>query len=185
MKVALKAILITTLVITSVYLFRGFVYRKIVSYEQISERKNYEVKLPELHKLIADNNASVLSTPFSIINQSLVITSDALRFTGGKNDVDPNKLIVTKNAHCVGYAAFFATVCNQFFQLNDLSNEWAATPQKGELFLMGVSVHPYFHSPFFRDHDFVIIKNLKSGEELAVDPSLHDYTGIRYITLRK
>ena len=67
---------------------------------------------------------------------------------------------------------------------NRLSDLWVATPQIGQLYLMGKNIHPYFNSAFFKDHDFVIIENLKTGEIVAVDPSLHDYTGIQHVDLK-
>ena len=185
MKSAKRILLIVLSFIVLSFLFRSWLYRHIVTYKAIDQRSSYALKSPELVKLINDNANISPVVPESIIVQSLKLTSERLRFTNGKSDIDPNKLIETHYAHCVGYAAFFTTVCNQMLKQNELSDQWIATPQKGELYFMGINIHPYFKSAFFMDHDFVIIKNLLTGEEIAVDPSLHDYTGIQYITVKK
>ena len=39
-------------------------------------------------------------------------------------------------------------------------------------------------TPFFKDHDFAIIRNKRTGERIAVDPNVYDYLIIREITLR-
>jgi hypothetical protein len=184
LKSAKRILLIVLSFIVLSFLFRGWLYRHIVTYKAIDQRSTYALKSPELDKLIQDNANISSKDPEAIIERSLSLTSDILKFKRSKNDVDPNKLIETRNAHCIGYAAFFTTVCNQMFALNDLDGEWIVSPQKGHLYFMGINIHPYFKSSFLRDHDFVIIKNLKSGKEMAVDPSLHDYTGIRYVALR-
>ena len=52
----------------------------------------------------------------SIIKLELSMTSMKLSFTAGKNDIDSNKLILSKMAQCVGYASFYATTCNYLFR---------------------------------------------------------------------
>jgi hypothetical protein len=83
----------------------------------------------------------------------------------------------------VGYAAFFATTCNYLLKKYHLDATWTAQPQAGKMYLLGENIHPYFHSPFFRDHDFVVIKNKVTGEILAVDPTIHDYLFINKVAL--
>jgi hypothetical protein len=36
-------------------------------------------------------------------------------------------------------------------------------------------------TPFFKDHDFVLITKKKTGIIWAVNPSVFDYSGIRYM----
>lgn len=51
-----------------------------------------------------------------IIEAGLSLTSRQLNFTADKNQNDPNKLISLKTAHCIGYASFFATSCNNLLE---------------------------------------------------------------------
>lgn len=83
----------------------------------------------------------------------------------------------------VGCEILSITTCNLLLHKHELDSEWTAEQQKGQLFLPGENIHAHLHHPFLPDHDFVIIKNKVTGEVIAVDPSLHDYTGIHYLNL--
>ncbi len=63
-------------------------------------------------------------------------------------------------------------------------HQWVARSQIGQLYFLGTYVHPYFHSPFSKDHDFVIIENKTTGEIFAVDPTVSDYLFIVFITYK-
>lgn len=163
-------------------LFRGWLYRQVVTYKSVGTRTNYAVTSKELTAYLQSNTETQLARSVAqVIAQSLAITATTLRFTSGKNDKDPNRLVRTKKAHCVGYAAFFATTCNYLLQQNGLSGIWQAEPRIGQLYFLGTNVHQYFNSPFFKDHDFVVIRNKKTGQKLAVDPTVNDYGAIDFV----
>jgi len=166
-------------------LFRGCLYRQVVAYESIGVRMNYKVTDNELHDCINTNleNESEMNID-EIIERSLEITASELNFTSGKNDVDPNKLIHSKTAHCVGYAAFYAATCNCILKKYKLDNAWSAEPQRGKIYFLGMNVHNWFDSSFLKDHDFVIIRNSETGEIRAVDPTLYDYLYIEEVAAR-
>lgn len=90
-------------------------------------------------------------------------------------------LLLPRQANCVGYTTFFATTCNYLLEKNNLSDIWIAKPQVGQLYLLGVNIHNYFNSAFFKDHDFVTIENKKTGEIYAVDPTISDYLRIKEV----
>ncbi len=184
MKIFKRLAIISFILIAFCFAFKGWIYRHLVTYKTIERRTSYPVNSPNLEKLISENSGFQETNLKEIVKTSLSLTSKSLRFTDGNNANDPNRLVESRDANCIGYAAFMSTVCNQMLKESNLSNEWVATPQIGQLYLLGKNIHPYFKSAFFRDHDFVIIRNLTSGEEIGVDPSLHDYTGIGYITLK-
>lgn len=172
------AILMLTIVCT---LFRGWLFRHLVTYKSIGHRQNYLAKDKKLVEYIETNTSEKVEIK-DIIKQSLYATSKQLNFTSSNNYIDPNKLISSKNAHCVGYASFFSTTCNYLFEKNNLSKNWIAKPQIGQLYLMGTNMHKYFDSPFFKDHDFATIENKITGEIFSVDPSINDYFDIDFIT---
>jgi hypothetical protein len=120
-----------------------------------------------------------------IIKLALSITSKQLNFTAGKNHNDPNRLIHTKTAHCVGYAAFFATTCNHLLNRYKLNNIWTAKPWVGQLYIFDNNIHRYFNSPFFKDHNFVTITNTTTGKLYAVDPTVNDYLYIDFIMCKQ
>lgn len=157
-----------------------------MTYKSVGIRTIYSVKDKKLSELI-DATPEKKTEPdiHQIIETGLSITSGQLNFTANKNDIDPNQLINSKTAHCVGYASFFAATCNYLLQKHSLAGKWTAKHQVGQLYFLGTNVHRYFNSSFFKDHDFVTIENTETGEIIAVDPTIHDYLWIDYITYRK
>jgi hypothetical protein len=110
----IKRTLIIILILTTVgLLFRGWFYRHLVTYKTVGLRANYSATDKILTDFIDANTDKQTDPDFKqIIKLGLSITSRHLNFTSDKNDTDPNKLITSKKAHCVGYATFFATTCN-------------------------------------------------------------------------
>lgn len=166
-----------------VFFSRGWLYRQLITYKTIGQRAGYSVNDQKLihyidQRLGGKNDLDVQS----IIQLSLSITAQQLNFTAGRNDVDPNKLVSSKTAHCVGYAAFYASTCKYLFQKFNLQDTWSAKHQIGQLNLLGNNIHQYINTPFFKDHDFVTIEHKITGEVFAVDPSLYDYFWIKQVT---
>ncbi len=186
MKVIKRTILLSLIFITIGLLFRGCIYRSLVTYRSVGQRANYSVSNEKLAAYL-DASAKELNAPDiqQIIKNSLSATARQLKFTATKNDIDPNKLMTSKTAHCVGYATFFATACNYFINKYQPAGDWVAKPQIGQLYFLGVNVHAYFDTPFFKDHDFVTIENKTTGEIWAVDPSVNDYLKINFVSYKR
>ena len=183
----IKRIFFAILILTTVgLLFRGWFYRNLVTYKSVGLRTFYVATDENLIEYI-EASIDKQDDPdiWQIIKLGLSITSKKLNFTSDKNDTDPNKLITSKTAHCVGYATFFATTCNYLLDKYNLEDAWIAKPQIGELYFLGTNVHQYFSSSFFKDHDFVTIENKTTGEIYAVDPTINDYLLIDFITYTK
>jgi hypothetical protein len=175
---ALAMLMLTTVGL----LFRGWFYRHLITYKSVGHRTNYFATNKQLVDIIDANADQENSIDIrQIIKLGLSITSEQLNFTAKKNEIDPNKLISSKTAHCVGYASFFATTCHYLLDKHNLAGTWIAKPQVGHLYFFGINVHQFFKSPFYKDHDFVTIENKTTGETFAVDPTLHDYFSIDFV----
>ena len=186
MKFIQRIILIILMLTTFGLVFRGWLYLHLVLYQSVGVRTNYmatDDKLINYIETSADEQPDLDIA--QIIQLGLSITSKQLNFTATRNDIDPNKLVSSKAAHCVGYAAFFATTCNYLLEKYHLADRWNAQPQIGHLYFLGVNVHKYCSSSFFKDHDFVTIENRTTGEILAVDPTVNDYLDIGLINYTK
>ena len=163
-------------------LLRGILYRHIVTYKSIGQRTNYIVMNDRLIQYIEENCTKKDSLNIeAVIKESLSLTSKALNFTFSKNSRDPNILIDTKKANCIGYATFFSTVCNYQLKKYNLSEHWVTSSEIGQLYVLGINIHNYFDSSFFKDHDFVIVRNKTTRDFFAVDPSINDYFHIDYV----
>lgn len=184
MSVLKKVLKLFILLLLLVVLFRGFLFRNSIVYHQIKSRNALIIKDDKLIEFINTSDIDTASVD-EIIECALDITSEKLRFTDGNCDLNPNKLFYSTKSNCIGYAAFYASTCNYLLEKHHLNSEWKATPIIGKLEFFGYDIHELFTSPFFKDHDFVIIENEISGIKYAVDPTIHDYLGIDYIGLKK
>ncbi len=167
------------------YFFRGYIYRLLVKYEPIKETEEYVVSGSKLVDYIdnftADNDLMSIET---VTDKSNELTNEKLEFTFSKCDKDPNKLILSLETNCVGYAYFYAVVCNYLLEKSKLSNQWHAKTYRAKLYFLGVDIHTWFNTPFFKDHDFVIIENSVTGEKIYIDPTTSDYLSIDEVAIR-
>lgn len=167
------------------YFFGSMIYRVSVSYEIIGDARQYPVKTDTLKKLINSNAEEKYASARDVVKDMLSLCSDKLEFTYLYCDVDPNELIKTEKTNCIGYAAFVAAASNYIFEKDSSFATWRAKPQKGLVFLFGKNMHDWFSSPFFRDHDFVVIENSVTGEKFYTDPSVHDYLGVDFVKVKE
>ena len=182
MKKAFKIVTITLLILI---LCRGFIFRSTTYYTDIGDRKAIKITHPELIKIIdkASENKNINIHTITEIADN--ITTKNLQFTSGKASNNPNKLINTKQANCVGYAAMFNAISNHLIEQNGLQNEIKANHKIGKLDFLGVDLHQFFDSPFFRDHDFNELSNNITKEKIIIDSSVSDYLWIDRVNKRK
>jgi len=186
MKFIKRTVLAILILMTAGILFRGWFYRHLFTYKSVGQRPTYLITDDKLTEFIDMNIGDKKCLDITdIIKIGLSATSWQLNFKATKNDIDPNKLIYSKTAHCVGYASFFATTCNYLLKKNNLAGHWNAKPQIGQLFFIGININKCINTPFLKDHDFVIIENKVTGEIFAVDPTVNDYFYIDFVTYRK
>lgn len=180
-----KKIWVFILIIGFLYFFRGYIYRLLVKYEPIEERKEYSVNDSKLIDYIENaTSGSDLVSMESIMDKSSELTNEKLEFTLSKCDKDPNKLILSLETNCVGYAYFYAAACNYLLEKSKLSNQWHAKTYIAKLYFLGIDIHTWFNTPFFKDHDFVIIENSVTDEKIYIDPTTSDYLRIDEVAVR-
>lgn len=185
MKWIKRTMLAILIIVTAGVLFRGWLYRNLITYKTVGQRYVYLITNNKLATFIDMNMGKKSLDIKDVIKMALSATSRQLNFTTTHNDNDPNKLIYSRTAHCVGYAAYFATTCNYLLMNNGLAGQWNVKHQIGQLFLLGININKCINTPFFKDHDFVTIENKKTGEIFAVDPTVNDYFFINFVTYRK
>jgi hypothetical protein len=167
-------------------LFRGSLYRLFFNYQIIGHRTTYVATNKELTDYIDNKTVSFKPSNINdIIEISLRLTSNRLTFREAKNDSDPNQLIRTKYAHCVGYSAFFSATCNYLLNKFGFADNWISEPLIGQINFCGTNIHQFFKSSFFKDHDFNRIINKKTGEVYFVDPTINDYLFIDYVKVKQ
>ncbi len=154
----------------------------MINYSEIGTRKEIKITNEKLINKInkkSENRKINLGEIAKIADQ---ITNSELKFRTKGASNNPNELINTNKANCIGYSAMFNSIANYLIRKNDLQNEIEAEHKIGELHLFGINLHQFFESQFFRDHDFNEIINHKTGERILLDPSVSDYLRIDRIT---
>lgn len=155
--------------------------RAFVRYENIGQRSHAErlgngmqAVVKELGPQTDDGNIhAAIRWVLGFVGSQLQFSTDAL-------SSNPDIVLQTGKAHCVGYAKLFVAIFESGKENWDLA-EWRATVQIGKLKVAGMDVHTLFSSPFLKDHDYVRLENSRTKEIISVDPTLYDYAGIRYI----
>ena len=171
-------------IVLLIFVFRGVFYQFVVTYDSVGIRPNYKVTEPELILYIEDAiRKDEMWGVESLVEKARVLTNKKLSFTSSTCAINPNRLIKSKKTNCVGYASFYAAICNHLLKFYTLSSEWKAEIHVGQLYFFGINIHRYIDSPFFKDHDFVIISNKNTGEAFYIDPSVSDYIGIDKVSI--
>ncbi|MFT6716541.1 MAG: hypothetical protein ACJA0Q_001185 [Saprospiraceae bacterium] len=164
-------------------IFRGFTYRLLISYTEIGVRSEIKLTNEQLLKIIDTESANTNIDLKSLVKIANTVTCDKLRFTSNSTSIDPNELTITNQANCVGYSAMFNSTANYLIKKNNLNNHFEAKHCVGKLDFLGVDLHQFFHSKFFKDHDFNVIINTRTREIIPVDPSIYDYLLINEVTM--
>ncbi|WP_075341622.1 hypothetical protein [Tenacibaculum agarivorans] len=168
-----------------IFLCKGPIYRYLINYTIIDSRKNNFLTNQKLILEIEEftNNESLDID--EIIRISNSFTAKKLAFTFSKAPKNANKFVDHKKANCIGYAALFNAVGNYLLAKNNLTDSYEFNHLVGQLHLFSINIHLIINHPFFKDHDFNAIKNLKTQEIIYVDPSLYDYLGIKWVSSRQ
>jgi len=178
MKKIIKTLFILILL---TFFFRGQIYRITVKYEKIGERELVQPNQELINEIQKDIGKQKLSIE-EIIELSKKITNRKLKFTGKKVSRDPNELIKTGKANCIGYSATFNSIGNYLLKQQKLEKKYELKHFVGKIKFLGIDVHQFFDSPFFKDHDYNVMQNLETNYKMAIDPTISDYLKIHRIS---
>lgn len=162
-------------------LFRGIIYRFAINYRAIGTRTEIKITNKELIEKINIKSEGRKVNFKEILEIADEITNEELTFTINKASNNPNELINTKRANCVGYSAMFNSITNHLIRKKELENRIEASHKIGQLDLFGINLHQFFENSFFKDHDFNVIKNKETDEVISIDPSISDYLIIKTV----
>lgn len=166
-------------------LFRGPVFRSLIRYEAIETRPEINISNADLINRIAAKSVGKKLTPKKITEIADAITTETLKFTTRRASQNPNELIVSRKANCIGYAAMFNAIANYLIKEHRLHKQIEAQHNVGKIYLCGVDLHQFFANPFFKDHDFNQIKDRQTGEIISTDASVSDYLWITRVVQKK
>jgi len=177
-----KTFKILGLVVCLIILFKGRLFRCMVTYEEVGQRQIITLQDTGMITDIQQRRNNRVLSLEEIVEISQSVTTERLRFTTGRAYSNPNTIIRSGEANCVGYSALFCSIADPLFHEQHSGHSFRVRHLVGHLSFLGVDVHQFFSSPFFRDHDFVEIENITTGEKIFVDPVVSDYLGIDRVT---
>lgn len=166
-------------------LFRGTIFRNTINYNKIGTRTTISISNQILIDKIESRSANRNLNIKQIIQIAKSVTIEELSFSGNQVSNDPNVIIQTKKANCIGYAALFNSIADYLIVKNNLSDQIEVKHLIGQLDFFGLDLHQFFDSPFFKDHDFNSIQHLVTKEVYYVDPSISDYLGIDKVVSKR
>jgi hypothetical protein len=165
-------------------IFKGILFRTLISYERTGSRPAVKLTDEELIGQIELQVEGKRLGQQQILEIAERITTDLLSFTNKNASSNPNRAHYTGKANCVGYAATFSAVVNYLLEKQGLQDEIQVHHRIGKVHLLGINLHRFFRSPFFKDHDYNEVVILKNGKTIALDLTITDYLGVRRITAR-
>ena len=177
-----KALKISGFVLLLIIVFRGPFYRATINYQEIGTRPVVQITNNELVKLIEQESKDQIIEVAQILEIAKDITNNGLKFSSEQASSDPNKIIETKKANCVGYSKLYNSIANYLIDKNGLKDKISAEHKIGKLDFLGIDIHKIFNSSFFKDHDFNEIVENKTGKTYLTDPSVSDYLWIHRIS---
>jgi hypothetical protein len=167
-------------------LFRGTLYRILFSYENCGRRPHISISSSLLRNHL--DSIARFHEPQSIleiVNLSNRITANQLSYHTKASEINPNRLFPQSKTHCVGYSAFYASICNYLLEHYGFGQTYHCDAYCGKISFLGYDLHKHFENPFFASHDFNMISNSSGKEIICIDPILYDYFRIESITLNR
>lgn len=166
-------------------LLRGQIFRATVKYSANEQREIRKITDTTLIQLIETKIQGENPSIESIINVSRSISKETLNFTFKKASSDPNLIYHQERANCVGYSSMFSSIADYLIKRYGLQDRFEVDHLVGHLRFLGINLHKFINNPFFRDHDFNSIKDLRTGEAIYIDPSIYDFLRIKKVSIRK
>ena len=171
-----RTVAIIGIILLMIFGLRGWLFRTTVHYQKISERPSFhQIDENVLSIIDQQRNSKTLNQINPILKIAKKITNKTLSFSTGNVSENPNQIVKTGKANCVGYAALFASISNQLIQENNLGKKFEVLHVVGQLDFLGYDLHQINNDPFFANHDYCEVKNKVSGESFYIDPTVSDY----------
>ncbi|WP_156039878.1 hypothetical protein [Aureispira sp. CCB-QB1] len=150
----------------------------------LEDKRFIKIVQQEVVKCINTSQTSKISLK-DILYVAHCLTNKTLSFTTIKSSRNPNTVLKTGKANCIGYAALFNSIVNFIFQDQQLQAKYKAQHLVGKIDFLGMDLHRFFSSSFFKNHDYNVIIDLQTNKAIYIDPVISDYFYIHQISATK
>lgn len=179
-----KSITVLSSILLILFVLKGYLFRALICYQEIGQRSDIKITNNNLISKIDSVTGEQEIDIVKVLQIANNITKSELSFTTGVASRDPNILIRTNQANCVGYAAMFNSVANYLINKNALHDHIKSEHKIGQLEFLGINLHQFFDDPFFKDHDYNEIIDLGANQKYYIDPTVSDYLLINRIAVK-
>ncbi len=155
-------------------LFRGPIFRACIQYTRVGDRPTLLLTNRALQQTIEQFPLDQDADIETMIHATLTMSNQYLHFSGQRKSQDPNQMLEDGRANCIGYAAFFASVLTCLLQKRHQQDQFEVKHLIGKLDFWGYNLHQISNDPFYKDQDYNVITNIKTGKKIFVDPSVAD-----------
>ena len=168
----------------SLLIFKGWLYRSIISYREIGQRHLMPI---ENQAIIKDLEHWSTANPNADLDQIVAFskqyTTSGIKYTFGACPTNPNQILPQKTAtNCIGYSAALHAVCTYLLKKRGLNNTVKSVHKVGNLYVGNFNIHQCFQSPAFKDHDYNVIHDARNGQRFVIDPTVYATLGIESVT---
>jgi hypothetical protein len=176
--------IISAVIVLTICSFKGYLYRNLISYKEIKQRKLIEIQ----NKAIKDDLDFWLNTNKSpsvaqIIDFASEYATDQIDYTFGKCNTNPNHIIMgDKKTNCIGYSASLHAVATYLLEKKGLSAQVKSEHKVAQLYLLDFNIHRLFKNPAFENHDYNVIYDNKNDKRYVIDPTIYSNLGIKQVT---
>ena len=160
------------------FMAKGWLFRASVKYKIIDQRPTIAITDDLLQKYIDSETGKRPLALDQIAEVAIEITNRELHFSTSSTLINPNIALRQGQTNCIGYSAAFNSICQYLIDQHQLADQFRSKHLAGQLKLFGGNLHQLFDDPFWADHDFNLLENLKTREKIYVDPTLSDYLWI-------
>jgi hypothetical protein len=176
----------TTIFLLLLLCFKGHLYRLLVTYREIDQRASVKIDNPAIRRdLDTWSAAHTQASLEEMVDFAGDYATHQVRYTLGKCSIDPNKIILgEKKTNCIGYSASFQAVLVYLLEQRKLTKEIKCTHKVGHLYLLGYNLHQCFDDPAFKDHDYNVVTDTRTGQQIVLDPTVWAHLGIGRVTGR-
>jgi hypothetical protein len=159
---------------------KGILYREIITYKEINQRKLVKIEdktiKTDLDFWLTTNE---YATTEQMIDFATWYTTSNIDYTFGKCSINPNHIFEEKKTNCIGYSALLNAVITYLSQQKGIIGQVKSEHKVGKLYCLGINLHQFFTNPAFRDHDYNVIFDKGANKKYVIDPTLSANIGIK------
>lgn len=183
MKRGKKVLKLIAFLLLLVLLLRGCLFRHTVKYIPFKERTISKLTNQKLIQELEEAKRGRILSIHENIELARNLTNQKLSFSARRTPKDLDTIITRRKTNCIGYAALFGSIVLFIVEQQQQEGQYQVKHKVGKVTFLGMDLHLLWdEDPFWKDHDYNEIEDLRTGEKIYIDPVVSDYLRIHTVT---